>query len=117
MSVEVLENLKEQTEKLTSQEKRQLAEHLFKSAEKAGESDLRSSSESKEEKRQLRDKWMKENRGKYGGLYGALDGDRLVGTGQNYPEAVEASKKVGVENAVVDFVHPPDYVGEIGGFE
>lgn len=117
MSVEILENLIEQTENLSPQEKRLLARRLFESAEKSSKSDLGLSDESREEKRLLRDRWMKANREKYGGIYVALDGDKLVGTGKNYPEAVEAAKKSGVENAVVDIVLPPDFVGEIGGFE
>ena len=116
MSGKILEKIIKQTEKLTLDEKQKLYDHLIKSLEETDDSDSDLSAELKEEKLQLRDKWMKENRGKYGGLYVALDGDKLVGTGKNYPEAVEAAKKAGAENAVVDFVHPPDYVGEIGGF-
>jgi hypothetical protein len=117
MSDKILEKIIKQTDNLTSDEKQDLYDHLIKSLEKTNDSDSGLSAEVKEEKRQLRDKWMKENREKYGGLYVALDGDKLVGTGKNYPEAVEVAKKAGAENAVVDFVRPPDYVGEIGGFE
>lgn len=117
MSVEILEDLMEQTEKLSPQEKRVLARRLFESAERSSESDLGLSAESREEKRLLRDRWMKANREKYGGIYVALDGDKLVGTGKNYAEAVAKAKNAGIPDAVVDIVLPPDFVGEIGGFE
>ncbi|MGI8542644.1 MAG: DUF5678 domain-containing protein [Aridibacter sp.] len=116
MSVKTLENLKEQTNKLTMEEKRQLARHLFESAGESNESDLSLSAESKEEKRKLWDKWMKTNREKYGGLYVALDGNKLLGTGKNYPEAAEYAKKAGVRDAFVDFLPPVGYVGEMGGW-
>lgn len=116
MSVETLENLMEQTKKLSPQEKRQLANHLVESADQTNGNDLGLTAESKEEKRQLRDKWMKANRKKYGGLYVALDGNKLLGTGKNYPEAAEYAKKAGVRDAFVDFLPPVGYVGEMGGW-
>lgn len=119
MSVEILETLKEQTNRLTPQEKRILANYLVDSAEISNESDLGLPAEAKEEKRRLRNEWMKSetNREKYGGLYVALDGNKVVATGKNYPEAVKAAHTAGVKDAVVDIVHPPNYVGEIGGWE
>lgn len=116
MSVETLENLKEQTRKLTPQEKRLLAEHLVESVQDTRDSDLGLSAESQKEILKARDKWMRENREKYGGLYVALDGDKLLGTGKNYPEAAEIAKKAGVENAFIDFLPPIGYVSEMGGW-
>ncbi len=119
MSVEVLETIKEQANRLSPQEKRILANYLVESVEKTGESDLGLSAESKEEKRRLRDKWMKSetNREKYGGLYVALDGDKLIAAGKNYPEAARRARDAGAVNAVVDIIHPLGYVGEMGGWE
>ena len=119
MSVEFLETIKEQTNRLSSQEKRILADYLVQSVERADQSDLGLPAESKEEKRRLRNEWMKSeaNSEKYGGLYVALDGDKLIATGKNYPEAARKAKEAGVKDAVVDIVHPPGYVGEIGGWE
>lgn len=119
MSVEFLETIKEQTNRLSSQEKRILADYLVQSVERADQSDLSLPAESKEEKRRLRNEWMKSeaNSEKYGGLYVALDGDKLIATGKNYPEAARKAKEAGVKDAVVDIVHPPGYVGEIGGWE
>jgi len=119
MSVEILEILKEQTRRLSPQEKRVLANYLVSSVEETGESDLGLSADNKEEKRRLRNEWMKSeaNSEKYGGLYVALDGDKVIATGKNYPEAARKAKEAGVKDAVVDIVHPPGYGGEIGGWE
>jgi len=59
---------------------------------------------------------MKTNRQKYGGQYVALDGDKLLATGKNYPEAFDAAKKLGCRNIYIDFVAPADYVAEWGGW-
>jgi hypothetical protein len=66
--------------------------------------------------RRLRQVWLTEHRAQYGGLYVALDGDRLLGTGKNYPEAYAAAQRAGVANAYIDFVPPPGYVGELQGW-
>lgn len=119
MSVEVLETIKEQANRLSPQEKRILANYLVESVEKSNQSDLGLSAEGKEEKRRLRNEWMKSeaNREKYGGLYVALDGDKLIATGKNYPEAVRQARDAGAADAVVDIIHPLGYVGEMGGWE
>lgn len=114
MSVEILENLKEQTNQLTPQEKKLLAEYLYANIEPQNQLDLGLADTTKEEKRRLRAEWMKANREKYGGLYVALDGNKLLGTGKNYPEAAQHAKLAGVKNAFIDFVRPTDYVGEMG---
>lgn len=119
MSVEVLETIKEQTKSVTPQERKNLVDYLQKSNDKIEASDLGLKGDASKEKRHLRDGWMKSeiNRQKYGGIYAALDGDRLVATGKNYAEASEQAKKSGAADFVVDFVLPLDYVGEIGGWE
>lgn len=72
---------------------------------------------SAEVERRKRHLWIEANREQYGGLYVALDGDRLLGTGKNYPEAFEAAKRANVNDAFVDFIPPTGYVGEVGGWE
>lgn len=69
--------------------------------------------EKREAHRQLRADWFRANGEKFAGLYVALDGDCLLGTGKTYPEAYEAAKQAGVKNAYVDYVYPADYVGEM----
>lgn len=119
MSVEILETIKEQAKALTAQEREILADYLVKNNQETEKTDLGLKGAGNEGKRRLRDIWMKSetNREKYGGLYAALDGDVLVGTGKNYPEASLQAKKSGAVDFVVDFVLPLDYVGEIGSWE
>lgn len=113
MSVETLDTIKQQTTQLSAQEKSVLANYLLEQVE----SEKPAKPQTDEASRQKRQAWIKANREKYGGMYVALDGDRLLGTGKNYAEAFEGAKKAGVTDAFVDFIAPPDYVGEIGGFE
>lgn len=113
MSVGILEVIKKQVVELTLQEKTALADFLLEEVE----SEKREKFSADELKRQKRRQWINTNRRKYGGMYVALDGDRLLGTGKNYAEAFEAARNAGVTDAFVDFVTPPDYVGEIRGFE
>lgn len=116
MSVEILENLKQQANQLTPQEKKLLAEYLYSEIDNKDNSDLGLADTTKEEKRRLRTEWIKANREKYGGLYVALDGNKLLGTGKNYPEAAKYAKLAGVKDAFIDFLPPIDYVGEMGGW-
>ncbi len=67
-------------------------------------------------KRQKAIDWIKTHRAEYGGMYVALDGNTLLGTGRNYVEAMRAARAAGVEKALVDYVHPPEYVGSMGGW-
>lgn len=46
----------------------------------------------------------------------ALDGDRLLGTGKNYPEAFEEAKRAGVKDPYIGFVYPANYEGYMGGW-
>lgn len=113
MSVETLDTIKEQAIRLTPQEKSDLADFLLEEVE----NEKREKLAADEIKRRERREWIKANRQKYGGMYVSLDGNRLLGTGKNYAEAFEAARQEGVKDAFVDFITPPDYVGEIGGFE
>lgn len=114
MSVETLDALKQRTGALSAGEKRVLAAYLL---EKAGPKRPKQRSSTGEAKRRKREAWIKANRGRYGGLYVALDGERLLGTGKTYPEAYEAARDAGSSNAFVDFIPPADYVGEAGGWD
>lgn len=60
--------------------------------------------------------WIKAHRVEYGGWYVALDGATLLGTGRNYVEAMRAARAAGVAQAFVEYVHPPHYVGSLGGW-
>ncbi|MBI4747089.1 MAG: hypothetical protein HY774_01250 [Acidobacteria bacterium] len=64
----------------------------------------------------MRTEWLNTHQDKYAGLYVALDGDRLLGTGRNYPEAFEKAKQEGVKNPYVGFVYPANYEGFMGGW-
>jgi hypothetical protein len=117
MSVELLETIKQQINQLSAEEAGQLAQYLHERSGANGATTTNSPDAARrEEKRRLRAAWLKEHRAAYAGLYVALDGDRLLGTGQNYPEACAAAQQAGVKDAYVDFVYPADYVGDIGGW-
>ena len=110
MSVEVLDSLKQQIKGLSEAERHSLAAWLR-------ENSSISSSKTDPDVKQRRREWINSNRRQYGGLYVALDGDRLLATGKNFPEAYEAAKKAGKPEAFIDFIAPENYVGEIGGWE
>jgi hypothetical protein len=67
-------------------------------------------------KRQRAIDWIKAHRAEYGGMYVALDGDTLLGAGRNYVETMRAARAAGVEKALVDYLHPADYAGSMGGW-
>ena len=112
MSLETLDTLKQQTNRLSAQEKSVLANYLL---EQIADEKPTAPTDG-EAKRKRRQAWIKANGTRYGGMYVALDGDRLLGTGANYAEAFEAARAAGVTEAFVDFIKPSDYVGEIGGW-
>jgi len=115
MSVQSLDTLKQQAASLTAQEKIELAEYLLQQANQSPPaSDLGRAGG--ENKRRQRENWFAAHRETYAGQYVALDGDRLVGTGQSYTEAATAAKRAGVNDAYIDYVHPPEGVGFVGGW-
>ncbi|HNJ39244.1 MAG TPA: hypothetical protein PKZ53_02055 [Acidobacteriota bacterium] len=67
-------------------------------------------------KRQQREEWLKANYADYAGKYIALDGNRLLGVGQNYAQVRKAALQAGVKDAYIDFVHPPNAKGFMGGW-
>ncbi len=120
MSVELLETIKQQIGALNKQQQAELSRFLQEQMKQdtAGSSVPGSPPddiEASESRRRQHAEWLKSHRQEYGGMYVALDGDRLLGTGKNYPEAAAAARQAGVSNAYVDFVLPPDYEGYMGG--
>lgn len=67
-------------------------------------------------KRRQRHEWKETYRTEYAGQYIALDGNRLIGVGKNYVEARKAAIQAGVKDAYIDYVHPPDAKGFMGGW-
>lgn len=120
MSVELLETIKQQIGVLNKQQQAELSQFL---QEQMKQDTARATApclpsgdlEAVEIRRRQHAEWMKSHREEYGGMYVALDGDRLLGTGKNYPEAAAAARQAAVSNAYVDFVLPPDYEGYMGG--
>jgi hypothetical protein len=115
MSTDVLEAMKRQAEALTKQEKQILADYLLTQTKDEGQKANKSSGANYPLKRQKSNAWLKANREAYGGLYVALDGDVLLGTGKNFVEAAKAAQTARVRDAFIDFVPPPDYVASMGG--
>jgi hypothetical protein len=115
MSVQSLDALKQQSSLLTAQEKIELAEYLLRQA-KQSSPETASGKVGDETKRRLRREWLAAHGETYAGQYVALDGDRLIGTGKNYTEAAAAAKRAGVSDAYIDYIHPPEGVGFIGGW-
>ena len=118
--MELVETIKQQISTLNKQQQAELSQFLQEQAKQdtAGGASLRSlpvDSEAAEKRRRQHTEWMVSHREEYGGMYVALDGDRLLGTGRNYPEAAAAARQAGVSNAYVEFVLPPDYEGYMGG--
>lgn len=119
MPTELLENIKQQAAALTFSEKAELTAFLHEQGRQAQTTRTVSEDAELAEKeiiRQQRKEWMKENRQKYGGLYVALDGVRLLGTGRNYAEVAIVARDAGVKNAFIDYVMPLDGEGSMGGW-
>lgn len=78
-----------------------------------------SAEESQEERQIKRQKsiaWIKSHREEYGGMYVALDGDELIGTGEKYGDVFKLARQKGFTNAFIGDVLPPDYVGFMEDF-
>ena len=96
MSVELVETIKQQVVTLSRQERSELSRFLEEQQEKdnlqiAPAAVSRDELATAARRRQQHLEWMKTHREEYGGQYVALDGDRLLGTGRNYPEAAAAA--------------------------
>lgn len=66
--------------------------------------------------RQRRAEWLAKHRTQYADQYVALNGSLLLGTGKTYREAAKAAQHAGVTNAYIDYVHPPNGEGFMGGW-
>jgi hypothetical protein len=75
------------------------------------------SAEEKEIKRQKSIAWIKSHVEEYGGKYVALDGDKLIGTGERYGDALKLALQAGYKKAFIGFIHPPNYRGYMGGWD
>ncbi len=71
----------------------------------------------REIKRQKSIAWIKSHREEYGGLYVALDGDKLIATGEKYGDALKIAHQKGYKNAFIGDVLPLNYEGFIGGWD
>ena len=72
------------------------------------------SAEERETKRQKSIAWIKSHREEYGGMYVALDGDKLIGTGKKYGDVLKLARQKGYKNAFIGDVLPLDYEGFMG---
>lgn len=54
--------------------------------------------------------WVKEHRAEYQGKYVALEDGKLVGTGENYPEALAEARRNGSEKPMITYIFPLDSV-------
>jgi|CXWL01.1.fsa_nt_gi hypothetical protein len=70
-----------------------------------------------EAKRQKSIAWIKSHRDQYGGKYVALDGDKVIGIGDRYGDALKLALKAGYKNAFIGNVLPLDFEGYLGGFD
>lgn len=68
-------------------------------------------------KRQQSINWIKAHRAEYGGMFVALDGDKLLGTGKRYGDALRIARQSGCPNAFIGDVLPLDYTGSMGGWD
>lgn len=71
----------------------------------------------REAKRRQSILWIKSHRAEYGGMFVALDGDKLLGASKKYGEARAIARQKGLPNAFVGDVLPPGYEGSMGGFD
>ncbi|HNC44335.1 MAG TPA: hypothetical protein PLU80_09220 [Acidobacteriota bacterium] len=67
-------------------------------------------------KRQQRHEWKETYRTQYAGKYIALDGNRLLGVGNNYVEARKAAIQAGVKDAYIDYMQSLDEEIFMGGW-
>jgi hypothetical protein len=117
MSIELVETINQQAAGLTPREKSQLGRYFLEQATlDQGLRPVTAPQHETEVQRLRQLEWLKAHREEYAGQYVALEGDRLIATGKNFPEAARAAKAAGVPEAFVTFIYPPDYVGEVGGW-
>ncbi len=114
-----LEQVIDEVRSLSAAEKRKLRRVLDLELEQVKTQDRAQPTRSEngnDETRGRRLEWLKSNREEYGGQYVALDGDRLLAVGPNYPIAREKALAAGKPNAFVTYLPKPDEIGEMGGW-
>ncbi len=117
MAIELLQTIKQQIIRLNAYERGEIERFLIEQRQQdQAVVAVVTAPTDKERKRQQRSVWLAAHREEYAGLYVALDGDRLLGSGKNYPEAAQVAKAAGVSDAYIDFVYPANYSGEMGGW-
>lgn len=113
MSVERLNELKQQLSKLTTDEKLDLAAYLTEQAGKDKEAELVASGASNGQQderdpyRQREIEWMKRHAKEYAGQYVALLGDRLVAHADNFGEVQRLVEQAGAKHAVITRITAP----------
>ena len=71
----------------------------------------------REVKRQKAIAWIKSHSKEYSEMYVALDGDKLIGTGKRYGDALKLALQAGYQKAFIGYVYPENYVGYWGGWD
>lgn len=109
-----LDELIEQTGKLSLIEKQLLANHLLEQVKQEGgllnskNSTPSQSIDDELQKRKQHIQWIKDHQAEYAGKYVALNGYCLVGEGDSYPEAYEMARRTGVKKPFVTQVFAPN---------
>lgn len=75
------------------------------------------STEERETKRQKSIAWITSHRKEYGGKYVALDGDKVIGIGERYGDALKLALQAGYKKAFIGHVLPLNYEGYMGGWD
>lgn len=101
--------------------RRLLPQHENELALKAETSDetpvSEESADEKEAKRQKSIQWITSHREEYGGKYVALDGDKVIGIGERYGDALKLALQAGYKKAFIGRVLPLGYEGYMGGWD
>ena len=59
--------------------------------------------------------WLAKNRDEYDGLWVALDGDRLLASGEMLKDVAEKAEKLGIKDALMVHVQGSQHPPEMGG--
>jgi hypothetical protein len=112
MSVDILNELTIQTQRLTKNEKLILASRLIEQAINTKSSDMDNEEETEpvvEDKYFRREyKWIAEHQDEFAGQYVALDGDQLISHGANGRQVLAEARKQGVKQPFIARVDSPD---------
>ena len=109
MSTDLIDHLIEQAHSLTSQERRVLISRLLEEERTAPEetgAKLELTDEERYRKREQQ--WLKDHAAEYAGLWVALDGNRLISSGNDGRQVFDEARKAGVRVPFVVQVESPD---------